>query len=95
MVGRRLEFHVVEIYLEHPPFALASQRSKNKRVKSNPALVFALITIMKYSFTTLALVAEAVIAFPFVSHMPGVDSSLFAVKRQQAGGDQPGGEVSW
>lgn len=33
---------------------------------------------MKYSLLSAALVAESVMAFPFVARMPGVDSSLLA-----------------
>jgi hypothetical protein len=47
---------------------------------------------MQYTLLSIALVAEAVVAFPFVSEMPGVDSSLF--RRQQPGGNQPGGAAT-
>lgn len=50
-------------------------------------------SIMKYSLATIALVAEAVTAFPFVSRQPGVDSSLLRV-RQQSGGANPGGPLT-
>jgi len=48
---------------------------------------------MRYSLATIALAAQAVSAFPFVSEMPGVDSRLFGGKnrRQQSGGNRPGG----
>lgn len=47
----------------------------------------------------LSLLASTATAFPFVSEMPGVDSSLFAGKarankRQQSGGSNPGGPAS-
>jgi hypothetical protein len=45
---------------------------------------------MQYALLAIALTAPTVLAFPFVSQMPGVDSSLFA-KRQQSGGSNPGG----
>jgi hypothetical protein len=48
---------------------------------------------MQYTFLSFALAAPAVMAFPFVSQMPGVDSSLFA-KRQQSGGSNPGGPAT-
>jgi len=42
---------------------------------------------MRYTLLTIALVAEAAIAYPFLANMPGVDSSLFRkAKRQQPGG---------
>ena len=40
---------------------------------------------MRHSLLAIALVAEAVIAYPFVADLPGVDSGLFR-KRQQPGG---------
>lgn len=42
---------------------------------------------MKYSIFSVALAAEAVVAFPFVLNSPGVDSSLFGglARRQQVG----------
>ncbi|KAL3422271.1 hypothetical protein PVAG01_06427 [Phlyctema vagabunda] len=44
---------------------------------------------------SVALVAQAATAFPFVADMPGVDSRLFRnVKRQQPGGNQPGGAAT-
>jgi hypothetical protein len=50
---------------------------------------------MRYSLLTIALVAEAVTAYPFVTNMPGVDSSLFRkTKRQQPGGYQDGGAAT-
>lgn len=46
----------------------------------------------------LTLLASSASAFPFVSNMPGVDSSLFNGKtrprRQQSGGSNPGGAAS-
>ena len=48
---------------------------------------------MKYSLATIALVAEAVSAFPFVARQPGVnDRGLF--NRQQSGGANPGGPLT-
>lgn len=47
---------------------------------------------MKYSLAAIALAADAVIAFPFVANMPGVDSSL--LRRQQSGGANPGGPLT-
>ncbi|PQE32826.1 heme-thiolate peroxidase HTP5 protein [Rutstroemia sp. NJR-2017a WRK4] len=47
---------------------------------------------MQYALLSIALVAEAVQAFPFVAEMPGVNSNLF--RRQQPGGNQPGGAAT-
>jgi hypothetical protein len=44
---------------------------------------------MRYSLLTIALIAEAVTAYPFVADLPGVDSGLFR-KRQQPGGPKGG-----
>lgn len=50
---------------------------------------------MHISLLKLLLVAEAVTAFPFVSSVPGVDSSLFQnARRQQSGGSNPGGPAT-
>jgi hypothetical protein len=50
---------------------------------------------MRFSLLAIALVAEAVTAYPFVANMPGVDSSLFRkAKRQQPGGGQKGGAAT-
>lgn len=50
---------------------------------------------MKYSLATIAIAAEAVSAFPFVSNQPGVDSSLFRNRpRQQSGGSNAGGPAT-
>jgi hypothetical protein len=48
---------------------------------------------MRYPLFAMALVAEAVTAYPFVADLPGVDSSLFR-KRQQPGGFQKGGAAT-
>lgn len=51
--------------------------------------------IMKYSLIYIALITEAIHAFPFVSEQPGVDSSLFRNRpRQQPGGNFPGGAAT-
>lgn len=47
---------------------------------------------MKYSLAAITLAAEAVVAFPFVANMPGVDSRL--IKRQTSGGANPGGPLT-
>ena len=56
---------------------------------------------MKYSLPSFALLAESVLAFPFVADLPGVDSSLFRntrreanYRRQQSGGSNPGGPAT-
>jgi len=56
---------------------------------------------MKYSFIFIALSVEAVVAFPFVAKLPGVDSSLLRNvrreshdRRQQSGGANPGGPLT-
>ncbi|KAH6661899.1 putative aromatic peroxygenase [Halenospora varia] len=47
---------------------------------------------MQYRLLVIALAADVVNTFPFVSQMPGVDSTLF--RRQQSGGGNPGGPAT-
>jgi hypothetical protein len=42
---------------------------------------------MQYSLVVVALAAEAVMAFPFVANMPGVDSSLLNLKNARSNYD--------
>jgi hypothetical protein len=41
---------------------------------------------MRYALLTAALLTESAVAFPFVSEMPGVDSSLFRKRQQTSNG---------